>query len=155
MGLFSANSSTQVFPFFEVPSMFGIGMNELLLVLALALIIIGPKKLPEIAKALGRGLAEFKRATDEFKNTIAEESRVTETRDQLLRDGKIRAPGADTTSSEAAASPADAEDAVEDAAEKTAGAAASETAETSPAKPASEGETVPADAKAQESSHDG
>lgn len=76
--------------------MFGIGMNEILLVLVLALIVIGPKKLPEIAKMLGRGLAEFKRATEDFKSTIAEESRVTETHDQLLQEGKIRAPGART-----------------------------------------------------------
>ena len=74
--------------------MFGIGMPELLLILALALIVIGPKKLPDIARALGRGMAEFKRATEEFKNTLNEETRVAETRDQLLREGKIRAPGA-------------------------------------------------------------
>jgi Tat protein translocase TatB subunit len=74
--------------------MFGIGMPELLLILALALIVIGPKKLPDIARALGRGLAEFKRATEEFKNTINEETRTAETRDQLVREGRIRAPGA-------------------------------------------------------------
>ncbi len=48
--------------------MFGIGMPELLLILALALIVLGPKKLPELAKALGKGLAEFRRATDEIKD---------------------------------------------------------------------------------------
>ena len=47
--------------------MFGIGMPELLLILALALIVLGPKKLPELAKTLGKGLAEFRRATDEIK----------------------------------------------------------------------------------------
>lgn len=47
--------------------MFGIGMPELLLILGLALIILGPKKLPELAKALGKGMAEFRRATDELK----------------------------------------------------------------------------------------
>lgn len=73
--------------------MFGIGMPELLLILALALIVIGPKKLPDIAKALGRGLAEFKRATDEMKNSFHEEVRTAETRDKLLKEGKIRAPG--------------------------------------------------------------
>ena len=41
--------------------MFGIGMPELLLILALALVVLGPKKLPEIARSLGRGLAELKR----------------------------------------------------------------------------------------------
>ena len=48
--------------------MFGIGMPELLLILALALIVLGPKKLPELAKALGKGLAEFRRATEEIKD---------------------------------------------------------------------------------------
>ncbi len=47
--------------------MFGIGMPELILILGLALIILGPKRLPEIARALGKGLAEFRRATDELK----------------------------------------------------------------------------------------
>jgi len=73
--------------------MFGIGMPELLLILALALIVIGPKKLPDIARALGRGMAEFKRATDEMKNSFNEEVRTAETRDKLLQEGKIRAPG--------------------------------------------------------------
>ena len=47
--------------------MFGIGMPELLLILVLALIVLGPKKLPELARALGKGMAEFRRATDELK----------------------------------------------------------------------------------------
>jgi Tat protein translocase TatB subunit len=50
--------------------MFGIGMPELVLILAVALIVLGPKRLPEIARALGKGLAEFRRATDELKQEL-------------------------------------------------------------------------------------
>ena len=50
--------------------MFGIGMPEMLLILAVALIVIGPKKLPDLAKSLGRALGEFKRATSEIKETM-------------------------------------------------------------------------------------
>ena len=50
--------------------MFGIGVPELLLILAIALIVIGPKKLPDLAKSMGRALNEFKKATKEFKNSM-------------------------------------------------------------------------------------
>ena len=69
--------------------MFGIGFPELLLVMALALIVIGPKKLPDIARALGRGFTEFKRATDDLKTTFQEEVRTDEIKQQLIKEGKI------------------------------------------------------------------
>ena len=58
--------------------MFGIGMPELLLLLAIALIVVGPKKLPELAKALGRGIAEFKKATNELKESLETNTNFSE-----------------------------------------------------------------------------
>lgn len=50
--------------------MFNIGWTELLVIMALALIVIGPKKLPDLARALGKGLAEFKKASQEIKDSF-------------------------------------------------------------------------------------
>nr|MBC8359873.1 twin-arginine translocase TatA/TatE family subunit [Candidatus Desulfatibia profunda] len=58
--------------------MFGIGMPEMLLILAVALIVIGPKKLPDLAKSLGRAFAEFKRATAEIKETMEIDKNLTD-----------------------------------------------------------------------------
>ena len=62
--------------------MFGnIGMPELLVIMAIALLIFGPKKLPEVGKSLGKALREFRRTTDEIKEKIEEEIQAEEFRD--------------------------------------------------------------------------
>ncbi|MFH1097863.1 MAG: Sec-independent protein translocase protein TatB [Candidatus Desantisbacteria bacterium] len=51
--------------------MFGIGTQELIVIMIIALIVVGPRKLPEIGRALGRGLREIKKATDDIKNQVS------------------------------------------------------------------------------------
>ena len=59
--------------------MFGsLGVSEILLIMVVALIVFGPRKLPEIGRTLGKALAEFRKATDDLKNTIEREVRIDE-----------------------------------------------------------------------------
>ena len=63
--------------------MFGsIGMPELVIILVIALIIFGPRKLPELGRSLGRSLGEFKKASNELRSTLEEEVRVEEQKEQ-------------------------------------------------------------------------
>jgi Tat protein translocase TatB subunit len=62
--------------------MFGsIGMPELLIIFIIALVFFGPRKLPELGRSLGRSLSEFRRASNELRNTLEEEIRVEEQRE--------------------------------------------------------------------------
>jgi TatA/E family protein of Tat protein translocase len=62
--------------------MFGsIGMPELLIIFVIALIIFGPRKLPELGRSLGRSLGEFKRASNELRSTLEDDIRLEEQRD--------------------------------------------------------------------------
>jgi sec-independent protein translocase protein TatA len=81
--------------------MFGsIGMPELIIILVIALIIFGPRKLPELGRSLGRSINEFKKASNELRSTLEEEIRIEETRD--------RTTAAPATPPAAAAPPVDA-----------------------------------------------
>ncbi len=72
--------------------MFGLGMPEILLILAIALIVIGPKKLPDLAKTLGRAMGEFKRSAQDFKRSIDIDTTVTDIKDvePPEGDGKLK-----------------------------------------------------------------
>ena len=60
-----------------------IGMPELIIIFVIALIIFGPRKLPELGRSLGKSIAEFKRASNELKNTLEEEIRLEEQKQTL------------------------------------------------------------------------
>ena len=77
--------------------MFGsIGMPELIIILVIALIIFGPRKLPELGKSLGRSLNEFKRASQDLQNTLEQEIKLEEQKDQArTRQEQPSAPSTD------------------------------------------------------------
>jgi Tat protein translocase TatB subunit len=67
--------------------MFGLGVGEILLILAIALIFIGPERLPDLARSLAKGYAEFRRSFDEVKNGLEKDFRALNVEEQL-REGK-------------------------------------------------------------------
>ena len=69
-----------------------LGVQELIIIFIIALLVFGPRKLPELGKSLGRGLSEFRRASNELRNTLEEEVRAAE----YEPPPKLDAPPADS-----------------------------------------------------------
>ena len=87
--------------------MFGpIGMPELIVIFVIALIIFGPRKLPELGKSLGKSLGEFKRASNDLRHTLEEEIRVEDVKPAPAEGSKsAEAPAEGSKSAEAPAQP--------------------------------------------------
>ena len=83
-----------------------IGTPELILILVIALIIFGPRKLPELGRSLGKSLAEFKRASTELRSTLEEEIRLDEQKVNLEAQKAAAQADAATTASTATTAPA-------------------------------------------------
>ena len=64
--------------------MFGIGLPELIIIMVIALVILGPSKLPELARALGKGMAEFRKATQEIKESLDLEEDYQEAKAEIV-----------------------------------------------------------------------
>lgn len=108
--------------------MFGIGMPELIIILAVALIVIGPKKLPELAKSLGRALGEFKKATNDLKDSIYLEDEVKDIKNTVKNFNKNTHPYLSTIDTDKTTSKKTAADKDKDPAE----AKSAETGESNP-----------------------
>jgi TatA/E family protein of Tat protein translocase len=91
--------------------MFGsVGMPELLIILVIALIIFGPRKLPELGRSLGKSLGEFKRASNELRNTLEEEVRIEEQKEQRTKMEAEQTSAIEAAKSPQASTPAPATD---------------------------------------------
>jgi len=69
--------------------MFGVGFPELVVILAVALIVLGPQRLPEVARMLGRAYGQLRRASEEFQNTIRQDLAALERQEDVNRNKAI------------------------------------------------------------------
>jgi sec-independent protein translocase protein TatA len=97
-------------------NIFGIGLPEMALIFVVALLIFGPKKLPEIGRSMGKALRSFQDASKEFENEFKREAQQLEKTVKQTMEAKIEpqepkaltaSPDAESTSVEEAAKPAD------------------------------------------------
>src|SRR5450830_1566053 len=70
-----------------------LGFPELIVIFVIALIIFGPRKLPEIGRSLGKSLAEFKKASNDLRSTLEDEIRLDEQRSQIDASRAVQAQG--------------------------------------------------------------
>jgi sec-independent protein translocase protein TatA len=87
--------------------MFGLGIPELLVIFVIALIVFGPKKLPDLGKSLGRAMAEFKKAQEEFQESVRSEMRDVEKSADLEEIKKLGKIDLSPSHEEGAAKPAE------------------------------------------------
>lgn len=68
--------------------MFNIGFPELILILMVALLVVGPSKLPELARSIGKAFGQFRRMADDVRDTIEQETTLEEKKDNLPQQGE-------------------------------------------------------------------
>lgn len=108
--------------------MFGIGLPELIIIIVVALLVVGPSKLPELARSMGRALGEFRRMADDVKDTIEQEMTKPLDIEDEKKTGQEKQAEAQETTAQATEHVA-AQEAAQDSASETQHA---ETAEPSP-----------------------
>jgi sec-independent protein translocase protein TatB len=116
--------------------MFGIGMQELAIILVVALLVFGPKRIPELARMLGRGMGEFRRASSDLRQSLSLDDFQNDLRNELRKATQVHEPAEGTEDAEPdQPSTAPPESATESAAKSATESAAKPTTE-SAAKPA-------------------